>query len=270
MHVEEKISHVVVQRWFLLLCMRCCLIGYMNPASNADFSARISLHMHTEPHHPPLPPHLAVCLPRSMGNPTKTATRIQTLAQRANGMQTYSLGWMRYAGEGPETASDSPTVPVNITGNNNTASSNLGKGGVAGSSIPENGWLAGVDVITMVFGVLTAAGHLAGFAFYTGALFMVQLLFRSQFRSDRCVFRAVAKGSVALLVWVVGVGVVGFYLSAQESFTGSVLETLHNEGFLCQVMLGQRAALAFHVCRCSIESFGTNILVGALDRTRWV
>lgn len=169
-----------------------------------------------------------------------------TLVQRANGKQTYSLGWMRYAGKGPETASDSPTVP--ITGSNDTAGSDLGKGGVAGSSIPENGYLAGVDVITAVFGVLTAAGHLAGFAFYTGTLFMVQLLFRSQFRSDRCVFRAAGKGSVSLLLWVVGVGVVGFYLSAQESFTGAVLETLHNESFLCQVMLGQGAALAFHVC----------------------
>lgn len=185
-------------------------------------------------------------------------------------MQTYSLGWMRYAGRGPETASDSPTVPVNITSNNSTAGSDLGKGGVAGSSIPENGWLAGVDVITAVFGVLTAAGHLAGFAFYMGTLFMVQLLFRSQFRSDRCVFRAAAKGSVSLLVWVVGVGVVGFYLSAQEGFTESVLETLHNEGFLCQVMLGQGVALAFHVCRCWDESFWYKCMFGALGRTRLV
>ncbi|CAM9512370.1 unnamed protein product, partial [Ectocarpus sp. 13 AM-2016] len=55
--------------------------------------------------------------------------------ERANGIQTYSLGWMRYAGRGPETASDSPTVPVNVTSNNSTAGSDLGKGGVAGSSI---------------------------------------------------------------------------------------------------------------------------------------
>lgn len=148
-------------------------------------------------------------------------------------MQTYNLGWARYGGTGPSTASNSPTVDVD--NNNGTSGSDLGKGGIAGSSIAEEGWLFGIDAVSAVLGVLTAVGHLAGFAFYAAALFTAQRLFRSQFRSDRCLFRPAAKGAGSLLVWTVGVGSLGLFLSARESFTGSVLATLHSEGFLCQV-----------------------------------
>lgn len=152
-------------------------------------------------------------------------------------MQTYSLGWARYDGKGPGTASDSPTLPVNSTNDNNngTIGSDLGKGGVAGSSIPEEGWVLAIDIFSAVFGALTAVGHLVGFAFYAAALFFAQRLFRCQFRSDRCLFRPAMKWALSLLVWMIGMGMLGFYLSARESFTDSVLAILHSEGFLCQV-----------------------------------
>lgn len=149
-------------------------------------------------------------------------------------MQTYNLGWARYEGTGPTTASNSPTVDVDS--NNGTAGSDLGKGGIAGSSIAEEGWLLDIDVVSALFGGLNAVGHLAGFAFYAVGLFTAQRLFRSQFRSDRCLFRPAAKGAVLLLMWTVVVGSVGFYASARESFTRSVLTTLHSEDFLCQVL----------------------------------
>lgn len=170
------------------------------------------------------------CMPLShLVTPAGTDTR-------ANGLQTYNLGWIQYKGRGPSSSSDSPTLPVNATNDNNsTIGSELGKGGVAGSSIPELGWLFRIDTFSAVFGVLTAMGHLAGFAFYALALFVAQRLFRRQFRSDRCLFRPAAKGSVSLLVWMAGVGMAGFFMSAREGFVGSVLTTLHSEDFLCQV-----------------------------------
>lgn len=172
------------------------------------------------------------CTPPS--HPLKTRAH---RCRRANGLQTYSLGWIGYEGKGPSTASDSPTLPVNTTNDNNsTIGSDLGKGGVAGSSIPELGWLFSIDAFSAVLGALTAIGHLAGFAFYAAALLIAQRLFRSQFRSDRCLFRPAAKGSVSLLVWMVGAAMAGFFMSAKERFVGSVLTTLHSEDFLCQVI----------------------------------
>lgn len=146
----------------------------------------------------------------------------------------YSLGWARYEGTGPSTASNSPTVDVGSI--NGTAESDLGKGGIAGSSIAEQGWLLGVDTVSAAFGALTAVGHLAGFTFYAAALLTAQQLFRSQFRSDRCLFRPAATGAMLLFVWTVMVGSVGLYASAREGFTGSVLDTLRSEEFLCQVI----------------------------------
>lgn len=144
---------------------------------------------------------------------------------------------MRFEGKGPDTSSDSPTLPVDAIhdDNNSTIGSDLGKGGVAGSSIPELGWLFNVDAFSAVLGALTAIGHLVGFAFYALKLFIAQRLFRSQFRSDRRLFRPAAKGSASLLVWMAGVGMAGFFLAAKERFVGSVLSTLHSEDFLCQV-----------------------------------
>ena len=144
---------------------------------------------------------------------------------------------MRFEGKGPSASSDSPTLPVDAIHdeNNSTIGSDLGKGGVAGSSIPELGWLFSVDAFSGVFGALTAVGHLAGFAFYALKLFVAQRLFRSQFRSDRRLFKPAAKGSASLLVWMGGVGVAGFFMAAKERFVGSVLTTLYSEDFRCQV-----------------------------------
>lgn len=154
-------------------------------------------------------------------------------------MQTYSLGWVRYEGKGPSTASDSPTLPVDSASdsNNGTAGSDLGFGGVAGSSIPEEGWLAEVDDLSAVFGVLAAVGHVMAFAFFATALLTTHHLFRCQFESDRCLFRLASRGASALLMWMVGFGGAGFYLSARGEFTASVINTLHSEGFLCEVTI---------------------------------
>lgn len=167
----------------------------------------------------------------------KTRTDTDRYRRRANGLQTYNLGWLRFEGKGPGTSSGSPTLPVDAIpdDNNSTVGSDLGKGGVAGSSIPELGWLFGVDAFSAAFGALTAMGHLAGFAFYALKLFIALRLFRGQFRSDRRLFRPAAKGSASLLVWMAGVGMAGFFLAAKERFVGSVLTTLHSEDFLCQV-----------------------------------
>lgn len=171
---------------------------------------------------------------------------------RANGLQTYNLGWLRFEGKGPSTSSDAPTLPVNATNDNNnnsTIGSDLGKGGVAGSSIPELGWFFSIDAFSAIFGALTAMGHLIGFAFYALALFIAQRLFRGQFRSDRCLFRPAAKGSASLVVWMVGVGVAGFYMAARERFVRSVLSTLHSEDFLCQVSFDGTHPKSFVRCR---------------------
>lgn len=125
---------------------------------------------------------------------------------------------------------------MDVGGNNGTSEFDLGMGGIAGSSIAEQGWLLGVDAVSAAFGALTAVGHLAGLAFYAAALFIAQQLFRSQFRSDRCLFRPAAKWAVLLFVWTVMVGNVGLYASAREGFRGSVLKTLRSEDFLCQVL----------------------------------
>lgn len=152
-------------------------------------------------------------------------------------MQIYSLGWVQYKGRGPSTSSDSPTLPVDSSSDNNngTAGSDLGYGGVAGSSVPEEGWLAEIDYLSAIFGVLTALGHVLAFVFFSTALYTAQQLFRSQFESDRCLFRLASRCATSLLMWMVGFGGAGFYLSGRNGFTASVLDTLHSEGFLCEV-----------------------------------
>lgn len=180
-------------------------------------------------------------------------------------MQTYNLGWAQYQGTGPSTASDSPTVEVDS--NNGTVESDLGKGGIAGSSIAEQGWLLGIDAVSAVFGVLTAVGHLAGSVFYATAFFTAQRLFRSQFRSDRCLFRPAAKGAILLFVWTAVVGSVGLYASARESFTGSVLATLHGEDFLCQVLSASK--LVVHAVLL-LEREGLLVLLCATRRVNFL
>ncbi|CAM9702066.1 unnamed protein product, partial [Scytosiphon promiscuus] len=98
-------------------------------------------------------------------------------SERANGVQTYSIGWVQYRGEGPSTTSDSPTLPVDSSDDNNngnynaTAGSDLGYGGVAGSSIHQEGWLAEINHLSAVFGVMAALGHVIAFAFFSTVLF---------------------------------------------------------------------------------------------------
>lgn len=157
---------------------------------------------------------------------------------RANGNQVYMIGWARYEGVGPEVASESAILAgaaSSSSGNNATAGADLGDGGVAGSSVPKQDWLADVDGTSAIFGVLTALGHVLGFAFYVLTLSAAVQLFRSQFRSNRTLFRSAARASVVLCTWLVGVTAAGFYLATQKGFAKTVIAVLNEEGFLCQV-----------------------------------
>ena len=172
--------------------------------------------------------------PTKSTNPTKTTY----WTKRANGNQVYMIGWARYEGVGPDVASESAILAgaaSSSSGNNATAGADLGDGGVAGSSVPKQDWLADVDTTSAIFGVLTALGHVLGFAFYVLTLSAAVRLFRSQFRSNRLLFRPAARASVALFTWLVGVTVAGFYLATQKGFAKTVIAVLHEEGFLCQV-----------------------------------
>lgn len=154
------------------------------------------------------------------------------LTTRANGEQTYSIGWARYEGKGPSTASELGTLDGNTT-----VEADFGLGGVAGSSIPQKDWLASIDGASAALGSLTAIGHLLGCVFHSLVLFAFLRLFQSQFRSNRLLFRPASKASGALLVWLVGFGGAGFYSTAEENFKEQILSTLHGEGFLCEVCI---------------------------------
>lgn len=149
------------------------------------------------------------------------------------------IGWARYEGVGPGVASESAvlneTTITSFSASNATARADLGDGGVAGSSVPKQDWLADVDTTSAVFGVLTALGHVLGFAFYVLALCAAVRLFRSQFRSNRLLFRPAARASLGLFTWLLGVTVAGFYLATQKGFAKAVIAVLNEEGFLCQV-----------------------------------
>lgn len=141
------------------------------------------------------------------------------------------IGWARYEGVGPDVASESAIISVA----NATAGTDLGDGGVAGSSVPKQDWLAGVDTMSAAFGALTALGHVLGFAFYVLMLSTAVRLIRSQFRSNRPLFRPGSRASAALFMWLVGITVLGFYLTTQKGFASTVIAVLNEEGFLCQV-----------------------------------
>lgn len=148
--------------------------------------------------------------------------------RRASGEQTYSIGWARYSGTGPSTASDTAVLGSNSTEVN-------GLGGVAGSSIPNQGWLADIETTSTTLGASTALAHILGLGFYGIALATAVHLFRSQFSCKRPLFRPAAKASGALFVWLVGIGVAGFYLAIKEKFEEKIIATLNSEGFLCEV-----------------------------------
>lgn len=155
--------------------------------------------------------------------------------RRANGEQNYRIGWIQYEGEGPSISSDIATISGNST-DNGTIRADPGQGGVAGSSIPEQDWLAGIDVASATLGVLVAVGHLLGIVFYVVTLVIAKkLFFRTHFRSERPLFWPAAKASGALLAWLVGFGGIGFNLAAQENFKETIISILHDDGFLCEV-----------------------------------
>lgn len=157
------------------------------------------------------------------------------------------IGWARYEGVGPGVASESAllneTTITSFSASNATARADLGDGGVAGSSVPKQDWLADVDTTSAVFGVLTALGHVLGFAFYVLALCAAVRLFRSQFRSNRLLFRPAARASLALFTWLLGATVAGFYLATQKGFAKAVIAVLNEEGFLCQVYILKKNAI---------------------------
>lgn len=153
---------------------------------------------------------------------------------RANGQQIYNIGWVRYEGIGPETVPDAATL-AGQSAENGTAENDLGRGGVAGSSIPKQDWLVNIDSTSAALGAMTATGHILGLSFYIFMLFFALRLFRSQFRSHRSLFRPAAKASIGLLAWLVGINGMGFFFAVQENYTEKILTTLGEEGFLCEV-----------------------------------
>lgn len=172
-------------------------------------------------------------------------------SRRANGEQNYRIGWIQYEGEGPSISSDIATISRNST-DNGTILADPGQGGVAGSSIPEQDWLAGIDATSATLGVLVAVGHLLGLVFYMVTLVTAKrLFFRTHFRSERPLFWPAAKVSGVLLAWLVGFGGIGFNLAAQENFKETIISILHDDGFLCEVRRSACATLLARVgCNC--------------------
>ena len=169
------------------------------------------------------------------------------------------IGWARYEGVGPDVASESAILDEEDSsslGNNAPAGADLGDGGVAGSSVPKLDWLADVDATSAIFGVLAALGHVLGFAFYVLALSAAVRLFRTQFRSNRMLFRPAARASVALFTWLVVFTVAGFYLAIQKGFAKTVIAVLNKEGFLCQVYIP---------CSISVGRAGRVFFIFVLD-----
>lgn len=142
-----------------------------------------------------------------------------------------------YEGEGPSVSSESAILASKAVaaGNNGTITDSEGQGGVAGSSIPAQDWLASVDGTAAALGILTSVGHLMGVVFHGIVLYFVVRLFRSHFRSDRPLFRHTSKASGLLFIWLVGFSLGGFYLAVQGKFRQSIVSTLTQEGFRCQV-----------------------------------
>lgn len=189
--------------------------------------------------------------------------------RRANGEQNYRIGWIQYEGEGPSISSDIATITRNST-DNGTIRADPGQGGVAGSTVPEQDWLAGVDATSATLGVLVAIGHLLGIVYYMVTLVTAKkLFFGTHFRSNRPLFWPAAKASGALLAWLVAFGGIGFNLAAQESFKEQIISILHDDGFLCEVRRNACFALSCSWSASSLTAgcrFGV-LVIGALYHT---
>ncbi|CAN0209793.1 unnamed protein product [Ascophyllum nodosum] len=150
---------------------------------------------------------------------------------RIDGIQTYRIGWAQYHGVGPKEGSDATAMSST---DNGTVGVNLGLEGVAGSSIPELHWLAGIDGASAALGAMTTFGHLLGSAFYAIMLSAMVLLLRSSFRSRRKIFWPALIPSGVLLVWLLTVAVMGFRLVVRWNFREKILDIFYDERFSCQ------------------------------------
>ena len=135
---------------------------------------------------------------------------------------------------GPKEGSDATAMSST---DNGTVGVNLGLEGVAGSSIPELHWLAGIDGASAALGAMTTFGHLLGSAFYAIMLSAMVLLLRSSFRSRRKIFWPALIPSGVLLVWLLTVAVMGFRLVVRWNFREKILDIFYDERFSCQASI---------------------------------
>lgn len=155
---------------------------------------------------------------------------------RASGVQTYNIGWARYEGMGSSQSSElGAALVANPTARGvSYVASQFDRRGIAGSSILEADWLSAVDRTSGAFGALTATGHFAGVAFnLVIVLLLLRLLLRTQFRQSKTCFVLMSKACAVLLLWLLSFGGVGFPLIVRETFTGQIISTLREEGFMC-------------------------------------
>lgn len=108
-------------------------------------------------------------------------------------------------------------------------------GGIAGSSIPNRDWLAGIDETSAILGAMSVLGHMLGLVFHVIMLYATVRLFRSYFRSRQRIFRPLFVASGSLFVWHLLVVLIGFYWAVRRSFQQKVLDILSEDDFLCQV-----------------------------------
>lgn len=154
--------------------------------------------------------------------------------KRDNGKQTYKMGWAKYQGMGPSEEPDA--LPVSSVAGNGTIIADHDSEGIAGSSIPNRDWLAGIDETSAVLGAMSVLGHVLGFVFHAIMLYTTVRLFRSYFRSRRRIFRPSFFASGSLFVWHLLVVLIGFYWIVRRSFEQNILDILSEDDFLCQVM----------------------------------
>lgn len=118
---------------------------------------------------------------------------------------------------------------------NGTNGADHDRGGIAGSSIPNRDWLAGIDETSAIVGAMSTFGHVMGFVFHAIMLYATVRLFRSYFRSRQRIFRPAFIASGSLFVWHLLVVLIGFYWAVRRSFERKILNILSEDGFLCQV-----------------------------------
>lgn len=179
---------------------------------------------------------------------TTTATSTTTLmSSGASGVQQYLIGWARFHGTGPSsTSSDASVVSHTPVGVETAPDEILILQGLAGSSIPERGWLSKVDKASAAMGACVAIGHLFGLGFYsamTGIMF--RLLFRTHFRFERRLFQPAVKASAGQAVWMTALGIIGYRLAVRYGFNENLISTFHPGDFLCQVLPSRLAFVRF-------------------------